>query len=313
MAVAPFFHVTGMQGSMNGPIYNGNTVVLLPRWDRVAAAECVQRYRIASWTAVPTMVQDFFMNPNIDQYDLSSIRKLSGGGAAMPAAVAQRLEDRGILYCEGYGLSETMAATHINPPDHPKKQCLGIPVYDVDSRVVDPVTGDELAAGEVGEIIIHGPQVFLGYWNKPVDTAQVFIERDGKRFLRTGDLGRVDEDGYFFMVDRLKRMINASGFKVWPVEVESLMYGHPAVLEACVIGVQDAHRGETVKAVVVLRPEWRGRIEGAAIIDWCREHMAAYKVPRIVAFADALPKSGSGKIQWRALQEQEAAAADRER
>jgi fatty-acyl-CoA synthase len=305
LAVAPFFHVTGMQGSMNGPIYNGNTVVLLPRWDRVAAAECVQRYRISSWTAVPTMIQDFFMNPNIDRYDLSSIRKLSGGGAAMPAAVAQRLLDRGITYYEGYGLSETMAATHINPPDRAKKQCLGIPIYDVDSRVVDPTSGDELPPGEVGEIVTHGPQVFLGYWNRPQDSAQAFIEIDGKRFLRTGDLGRVDEDGYFFMVDRLKRMINAAGFKVWPTEVESLMYQHPAVLEACVIGASDAHRGETVKAFVVLRAEWKGRIEAAAIIDWCRHNMAAFKVPRIVEFLEALPKSGSGKIQWRELQERE--------
>ncbi len=305
LAVAPFFHVTGMQGSMNGPIYNGNTVVLLPRWDRVAAAECVQRYRISSWTAVPTMIQDFFMNPNIDRYDLSSVRRLSGGGAAMPAAVAQRLLDRGITYYEGYGLSETMAATHINPPDRAKKQCLGIPIYDVDSRVVDPASGDELPAGEVGEIVTHGPQVFLGYWNRPQDSAQAFIEIDGKRFLRTGDLGRVDEDGYFFMVDRLKRMINAAGFKVWPTEVESLMYQHPAVLEACVIGASDAHRGETVKAFVVLRAEWKGRLEAAAIIDWCRQNMAAFKVPRIIEFLDALPKSGSGKIQWRELQERE--------
>jgi fatty-acyl-CoA synthase len=305
LGVAPFFHVTGMQGSMNGPLYIGNTVVLLPRWDRVVAAECVERYRIASWTGVPTMFQDFFMNPNIERYDLSSIRRLSGGGAAMPAAVAQRLLSRGITFCEGYGLSETMGATHINPAHCAKPQCLGIPIYDVDSRIVDPATGDELAAGEVGEIVTHGPQVFLGYWNRPQDSAQAFIEIDGKRFLRTGDLGRVDEDGYFFMVDRLKRMINASGFKVWPTEVESLMYRHPAVREACVIGVSDAHRGETVKAFVVLRPECKGGVEAQAIIDWCRENMAAYKVPRIVEFADELPKSGSGKIQWRELQERE--------
>ncbi len=305
LGVAPFFHVTGMQGSMNGPLYNGNTVVLLPRWDRVVAAECVQRYSVASWTGVPTMIQDFFLNPNIDRCDLSSIRRLCGGGAAMPAAVAQRLLHRGITYCEGYGLSETMAATHINPPDRAKPQCLGIPIYNVDSRIVDPATGGELAADEVGEIVIHGPQVFLGYWNKPQDSAQAFIEIDGKRFLRTGDLGRVDEDGYFFMVDRLKRMINASGFKVWPSEVESLMYQHPAVLEACVIGASDAHRGETVKAFIVLRPEWTGRVEAAQIVSWCRENMAAFKVPRIVEFIDALPKSGSGKIQWRELQERE--------
>jgi len=308
LAVAPFFHVTGMQGGMNGPLYNGNTLVLLPRWDRTAAAECVQRYRIASWTAVPTMIQDFFMNPNIERYDLSSIRRLSGGGAAMPAIVARRLKSRGITFYEGYGLTETMAATHINPPGRAKEQCLGIPIYGVDSRVIDPLTLEELPVGEVGEIVTHGPQVFLGYWNRPDQSAQAFIEIDGKRFLRTGDLGRVDEDGYFFMVDRLKRMINASGFKVWPSEVESLMYAHPAILEACVIGARDSHRGETVKALVVLRPEWRGRLDERTLIDWCRGSMAAYKVPRIIAFAEALPKSGSGKIQWRELQEREAAS-----
>jgi fatty-acyl-CoA synthase len=310
MSVAPLFHVTGMQGGMNGPLYVGNTVVMLPRWDRNVAAQCVERYRVSSWTAVPTMIQDFFANPDIAKYDLSSIRRLSGGGAAMPAAVAQRLLDLGVTYYEGYGLSETMAATHINPVDHAKKQCLGIPIYDVDSRVVDPVTLKELPAGEVGEIVTHGPQVFSGYWNKPQDTAQALVEIDGKRFLRTGDLGRVDEDGYFFMVDRLKRMINASGFKVWPTEVESLMYQHPAILEACVIGAKDAHRGETVKAVVVLRPEWRGRADAQQIIDWCRENMASYKSPRIVEFVDALPKSGAGKIMWRELQDREAAAAE---
>jgi fatty-acyl-CoA synthase len=307
MSVAPLFHVTGMQGGMNGPLFIGNTLILLPRWDRSAAAECVQRYRIASWTAVPTMIQDFFANPDIARYDLSSIRRLSGGGAAMPAAVAQRLLDVGVTYYEGYGLSETMGATHINPIEHPKKQCLGIPIYDVDSRVVDPATLEELEPGEIGEIVTHGPQVFLGYWNNPSDSAEALVEIDGKRFLRTGDLGRIDQDGYFFMVDRLKRMINASGFKVWPSEIESLMYQHPAVLEACVIGTRDAHRGETVKAVIVPRSEWRGRIDGQTIIDWCRENMAAYKCPRIVEFVEALPKSGAGKIMWRELQDREAA------
>src|SRR3984957_1480484 len=311
MAVAPLFHVTGMQGGMNGPLYVGNTVVMLPRWDRSAAAECVQRYRIASWTAIPTMIQDFFANPDLAKYDLSSIRRLTGGGAAMPAAVAQRLLDMGITYYEGYGLSEKMAATHLNPIENPKKQCLGRPAYDLDSRVVDAATLAELPVGEVGEIVIHGPQVFRGYWNKPGDTAEALVEIDGKRFLRTGDLGRVDEDGYFFMVDRLKRMINASGFKVWPSEVESLMYQHPAILEACVIGAKDAHRGETVKAVIVPRPEWRDRIDAPTIIDWCRENMAAYKCPRIIEFVEALPKSGAGKIMWRELQDREAAANQR--
>jgi fatty-acyl-CoA synthase len=309
LALAPFFHVTGMQGSMNGPIYLGSTVVLLPRWDRDVAAQCVERYQITGWTAVPTLIQDFYLNPNLARYDLSSIRQLHGGGAAMPAAVAQRLLERGVTYYEGYGLSETMAATHINPPHLAKQQCLGIPIYGVDSRVVDPVTLAELPPGEVGEILTHGPQVMLGYWKKPEDTAQTLVEIDGKKFLRTGDLARVDEDGFFFMVDRLKRMINAAGFKVWPSEVETLMYQHPAVQEACVIAARDAYRGETVKALIVLRPESRGRVTAEELIGWCREHMAAYKVPRVLAFVESLPKSGSGKIQWRELQEREMAAA----
>ena len=307
MAVLPFFHVTGMQGAMSGPLFGGNTVVLLPRWDREAAAQCVQRYGVTGWTAIPTMVIDFLMNPNIDQYDLSSITRMSGGGAAMPEAIAQKLLDRGITYVEGYGLSETIAPTHINPPDRAKKQCLGIPIFDVEARVVDPQTFEELPPGEVGEIVVNGPQVFLGYWNNPQGTADAFVDIGGKRFFRTGDLGRTDEDGYFFMVDRLKRMINASGYKVWPAEVEALMYQHPAIQEACVISASDAHRGETVKCLVSLKEAYRGKVTEQEVIDWASQNMAAYKYPRIVEFIETLPKSATGKVQWRALQERELA------
>ncbi|HEX3847215.1 MAG TPA: long-chain-fatty-acid--CoA ligase [Steroidobacteraceae bacterium] len=308
LSVAPMFHVTGMQGAMNAPLLNGNTVVMLSRWDRDAAAECVQRYGAVSFTAIPTMVQDFFANPRLSSYDLSSLRRLTGGGAAMAAAVAQRLLDLGIPYCEGYGLTETIGATHQNPVTRPKKQCLGMPSFDVDSRIVAPDGIVELAPGEAGEIIVCGPQVFLGYWDKPADTAAAFVDIGGKRFLRTGDIGEIDEDGYFFMVDRLKRMINASGYKVWPSEVESSMYQHPAVLEACVIGVKDSHRGQTVKALIVTRPEWRGRLVARELIDWCRENMAVYKCPRLIEFVDSLPRSGAGKILWRELEERERAA-----
>ncbi|MCX7175207.1 MAG: long-chain fatty acid--CoA ligase [Proteobacteria bacterium] len=305
MAVLPFFHVTGMQGAMSGPLFCGITVVLLPRWDREAAAQCVQRYGVTGWTAIPTMIIDFLMNPNLDKYDLSTITRMSGGGAAMPEAIAQKLLDRGITYVEGYGLSETIAPTHINPPDRAKKQCLGIPIFDVEARVVDPQTFTELPPGEVGEIVVNGPQVFLGYWNNPQGTADAFVDIGGKRFFRTGDLGRTDEDGYFFMVDRLKRMINASGYKVWPAEVEALMYQHPAIQEACVISAKDAHRGETVKCLVSLKEAYRGKVTEQEIVDWASRNMAAYKYPRIVEFIETLPKSATGKVQWRALQERE--------
>lgn len=310
LTVLPLFHVTGMSGSMNGPLFVGATVVVLPRWDRDAAAQLIQRYRVTIWQAISTMVVDFLANPRIANYDISSLQAMRGGGAAMPKAVAQRLKDlTGLDYVEGYGMSETMAATHINPPHRPKPQCLGIPVFDVDSRVVDPATFTELPPGEIGEIVVHGPQVMLGYWNNPQATADSFVMLDGKRFLRTGDLAQVDEDGYFFMVDRLKRMINASGFKVWPAEVEAMMYAHPAIQEVCVIAAHDARRGETVKALVVLRDAFKAQVSEQSIIDWSHEHMAAYKSPRIVQLVDSLPKSGTGKVQWRELQEQERSRA----
>ena len=167
----------------------------------------------------------------------------------------------------------------------------------------------ELPDNEAGEIVTHGPMVFKGYWGHPQATAQAFIEIDGKSFFRTGDLGRRDDEGYFFITDRLKRMINASGFKVWPSEVELLLFKCPLVQEACIIGARDAYRGETVKAVVVLRAEARATATEQDIIDWARQHMAAYKVPKQVAFIDALPKSGSGKVMWRQLQELENASA----
>jgi fatty-acyl-CoA synthase len=310
LSVLPFFHVTGMQGSMNTPLYAGATLVMLPRWDRDVAARLIQRYRVNGVQLISAMVVDLLSHPGIGEYDLSSINRISGGGAAMPEAIAQKLNDMlGIPYVEGYGMSETMAATHLNPMQRPKKQCLGMPLYDVDSRVIDTQTLLEVPQGEAGEIIVSGPQVMQGYWNNPGATQDAFIERDGKRFLRTGDIGMIDEDGYFFMVDRLKRMINASGFKVWPAEVEALMYHHPAIREACIIAAPDAKRGETVKAVVVLKEAYRGKVSEQDIIDWAHENMAAYKSPRLVEFRDALPKSGSGKVMWREMQEQAMAAA----
>ena len=306
LSVLPLFHVTGMAGGMNGPLYAGATIVLLPRWDRDAAALMMQRYRVTVWQSIATMMIDFLSNPDLSGFDLSSLQVVRGGGAAMPAAVAEKLKRlTGLDYIEGYGMSETIAATHLNPPHRPRLQCLGIPMFDVDARVVDPATLEELPAGGIGEIIVHGPQVMKGYWQDPKADAEAFALVDGKRFLRTGDLARIDEAGYFFMVDRLKRMINASGFKVWPAEVEAMMYRHPDIREACVIGARDARRGETVKALVVLVPGREGQVSEQDIVDWARGQMAVYKSPRIVEFVDALPRSGSGKVLWRVLQERE--------
>ncbi|MFO1319562.1 MAG: long-chain fatty acid--CoA ligase [Burkholderiales bacterium] len=306
LSTLPNFHVTGMQSSMNGPIFLGGTIVMMQRWDRDTAARLIERYSVNTWTNIATMAIDFLSNPSLADYRLTSLVRIGGGGAAMPEAVAQRLHDMlGLDYIEGYGLSETIAPTHINPPDRPKKQCLGIPIFDTEARVIDPTTFAVLGPNEVGEIVVSGPQVFKGYWKSEAATAAAFLELEGRRFFRTGDLGRYDDDGYFFITDRLKRMINASGFKVWPAEVEALLYRHPDIQEACVISTPDATRGETVKAVVVLRDGHEAAVTPDDIVAWSRQYMAAYKIPRVVEFARSLPRSGTGKVQWRALQEAE--------
>ena len=307
LLVVPMFHITGMTSVMHSGIYLGATLVLMPRWERELAGRLISKWQVTHWTNIPTMVIDLLGSPNFDKFDLKSLVHIGGGGAAMPQAVAQRLLDLyGLSYSEGYGLTETAAPSHNNPPDNPKQQCLGIPFMSVDARVVDPETLEEVPPGQSGEIVMHGPQIFNGYWKRPDATEAAFFDMDGKRFFRSGDLGRVDEDGYFFITDRLKRMINASGFKVWPAEVEALMFKHPAIQEACIISTHDAYRGETVKAVVVLRASHKDQLNEQDIINWCRENMAIYKAPTHVKFVDALPKSGSGKVMWRALQEAEA-------
>ena len=304
LASLPLFHVTGMQNSMNVPIFTGATIVLMTRWNKDVAAKLIERYRVVQWRAITTMIIDFISNPDLYKYNLSSLISVGGGGAQLPFAIAEKLgELTGLNVTEGYGLTETIAPSHLNPPDAPKLQCLGIPLFGVDSRIIDPETLAELGPGETGEIITYGPQVFVGYWNNQEATDAAFITLDGNRFLRTGDLGYYDEDGYFFHTDRLKRMINVSGLKVWPAEVEAMMHKHPDIREACVIASPDARKGETVKALVVARD---GAVLDAGEIEaWCRQQMAAYKVPRLYDFVDALPRSGSGKVEWRMLQELE--------
>jgi fatty-acyl-CoA synthase len=313
LAVAPLFHMLGLQNGMNMPIFLGGTAVMLPRWNPALAARLIERHRVTAWTAPPAMILDFFSNPETERRDISSLTLLSGGAAAMPEAVATLMQQRhGITYNEGYGLTETASFLQANPLARGKRQCLGIPAQGVDTRIVDPETLQELPQGEVGELVTHAPQNTIGYWRNPEADRDSFFELEGKRFFRTGDLASMDEEGYFFMRDRLKRMINTSGYKVWPAEVENMMYEHPAIHEACVIGVPDAKQGEAVKALVSLKPGYRGEVREQDIVDWARARMAVYKAPRIVEFMDALPKSGTGKILWRELQEQHRAASMKE-
>lgn len=300
----PLFHVTGLIHSALAPIQSGSTIVMMTRWDRDYAAKEMERHGCTHWINISTMLIDFLSNPNMNSYSLSSLQVIGGGGAPLPEAVGEQLYERtGLRYYEGYGLTETISHTHFNPPNRPKLQCLGIPSFDVDARVIDLATGSEVGPHELGELVVNGPQIFSGYYNREDENKVSHIEIDGKQFFRTGDIVKMDEEGYFFIVDRLKRMINASGFKVWPTEVEAILYKHPAVEQACVVSAPDKKRGETVKAFIILKTDFIGKIKEDEIIEWSKSQMAAYKYPRIIEFVESFPTTSSGKILWRELQE----------
>jgi long-chain acyl-CoA synthetase len=301
VAALPLFHIYAMTCVMISSVFAGGTVIILPRFELHSALNVVREHRPTLFHGVPTMYVAFNNAPNVERYGFKSLRVCMSGGAALPVEVMQQFEKlTGGRLVEGYGLTEASPVTHVNPPDGMAKAgSIGLPIPDTKVRIVDLKTGSrELPVGEEGEIAIRGPQVMKGYWNKPAETAQVF--RDG--WLLTGDIARRDKSGYYYIVDRKKDMIIAGGFNVYPREVEEILFEHPLIKEAAVVGVPDAYRGETVKAFVVLR-------DGAAadaeeIISFCRGRLAAYKVPRQIVFRDSLPKSGVGKYLRRELRNQ---------
>ena len=279
----------------------------MPRWDRELAGRLISRWRVTHWTNIPTMVIDLLGSPNFDQYDLSSLVYIGGGGAAMPQAVAQRLfEQFGLRYVEGYGLTETAAPVHSNPPDAPKQQCLGIPFMGTDARVIDPDTLQEMPHGRAGRNHHPRPRGVPGLLEAARRHGGGVHRIRWQTVLplrRSGPGGR----GRLFLHDRPAQTHDQrqSGFKVWPAEVEALMFRHPAIQEACIISTKDSlpRRVGQGRRGAARHPQ--GQVSEQDIIDWCRENMAVYKVPRVVQFVDALPKSGSGKVMWRALQEAE--------
>lgn len=304
LSVTPFFHVTGMVNAMCLPIWLGATTYLMTRWDRECAAQVVDLHGLTHWCCIPTMVVDLLALPNVNQYNFRSFICVYGGGTGMQHAIAQDFETlTGIEFIEGWGMTEMAAGVHLNPYGRGKRQCLGIPLFDVDSRVIDPETHEELGVRQNGEIISRSPCMFSGYWKNPEATQNALLEFDGQTFFKTGDVGYFDEEGYFFMADRLKRMINVSGYKVWPSEVESILYKNEHIFENCIIPCNKNDRGESVKEIVVLKPN--AELTEQNLKDWCRENMSAYKVPKVVEFVDELPKTASGKINWRLLQDKE--------
>ena len=306
LGAAPFFHVTGLAFSMLSPIYSGATVTILTRWNSEAAIQAIEKYKITHFVSVAPMIVDLLNQKELEKRDFSSMRFIGGGGAAMPKVLAERMEELfHIPFVEGYGMTEAMGQTHINPPEHRKLQCIGIPQFGYDAKIISTETG-KVVKDETGEIVVSGPSLFKGYLNKPEDTEKAFVTINGRKFLRTGDIGYMDEDGSFFVVDRVKRMINRAGFKVWPAEIDSLMLRHPDILEVCTVGTPDPRVGEEVKAYVVLKNSGKDRnIKEMEIIAWAKENIGGYKYPHIIEYTDILPKTASGKVDWKKLQDKE--------
>ena len=290
-----------MQNSMNVPIFNGNTIILVTRWDIETALYYIKKYKIKSWRSITTAIIDLLSEFNPKKHNISSLISVGGGGASMPKTIALKLKQLTNLdYIEAYGLTETMAPTHNNPPNKTKLGSIGIPLFNVDARIIDVDKNNELGINQVGELIISSPQLFLGYWNNS-DNLNCFIELDNKKFFKTGDLAYFDNDGYFFVVDRLKRMINSSGFKIWPAEVEKILHNYEGIKEVCVIGVPDFRLGQKVKAIIIPENSYSEK-HFIDLKQWCSNFMAKYKIPRVFEIREKLPKNKMGKIMWRDLE-----------
>lgn len=298
LAVLPLFHSFGQTTMMNAALLGGSTISMMLKFAMPKVMETVQRDRVTVLAAVPSMYYAMLNAPDPSAYDLSSIRMAVSGGAALPVEVLTRFEERyGVRILEGYGLSETSPVASFNLIEHPSKPgSIGLPIWGCEMKVMRE-DGSFAPQGEVGEIVMRGHNVMKGYYKRPAATEEAIVNG----WFHTGDLARVDEEGYFFIVDRKKDMIIRSGMNVYPREIEELLYAHPAILEAAVIGVPDEARGEEIQACVALREGHT--LTAEALIAYCRERMARYKVPRTVAFLPELPKGPTGKILKRELRD----------
>ncbi len=303
MGAIPFFHVYGMTVAMSLAMYLGAELIVVPNPRPIEGVmKAIDKERATVFPGVPTMYIGIINHPDVGKYDLKSVKACISGAAPLPMDVQTRFgEITGGRLVEGYGLTEAAPVSHCNPIYGQRKAgSIGVPFPDVEARIMDYEKLEEKPQGEAGELWLRGPQVMKGYWGKPDETAKTITE-DG--WLRTGDIARMDSDGYFYIVDRLKDIIIASGFNIVPREVEEVIFEHPKVQEAVVAGVPDAYRGETVKAYVVLRPGQAATAD--EIIAFCAERLAPYKVPKQVEFRSELPKTQVGKFLRRVLVEEE--------
>jgi long-chain acyl-CoA synthetase len=305
MCAIPFFHSYGLTVGMNMSIALAAEMIVVPNPRPIEnVMRVIHRQRATLFPGVPAMYIGVVNHPDLARYDLTSVRACISGAAPLPMEVQERFgQITGGRLVEGYGLTEAAPITHCNPVYGVRKAgAIGVPVPDVEARIIDLETGELIPLGSdrTGELLVRGPQVMKGYWNRPDETAQM-LDQDG--WLHTGDIARVDEDGYFSIVDRKKDMIIASGYKIFPREVEEVLFAHPKVAEAAVAGLPDRYRGETVKAYII--PVEGADLTAEEIIAYCRENLAPYKVPRLVEFRTELPKTMIGKVLRRALVEEE--------
>jgi long-chain acyl-CoA synthetase len=306
ISVLPWYHIYGQTVDLSTSLCLGGTLVVLPYFEAQLVLRTIQETRAHVFMGVSTMFLKLLNEPDLGNYDLTSLKWCNNGATIIPSETVKEFEKvTGIRIVEGYGLSEASPVTHTTTPYLKRKiGSVGPPIPGTLQAIIDPETREFLPLGEPGEVIVHGPQVMKGYWRRPRESEDVFLWVEGLKWLRTGDIGRLDEDGYLTIVDRSKELIKYKGHSVYPSEVEEVLYQHPAVSQAAVIGVPDPMAGENIKAFVVLREDFDGILKEEELIQFVRERLAAYKYPRAIEFRSDLPKSPVGKILRRVLRDE---------
>ncbi len=307
LSLLPFFHIYGQTAAMNYVFAHKGTMVILPRFNVTDVLKSISKYRVTVFPGVPTLYIQIINSPLARKYKLNTIESCISGAAPLPIEVQRKFEElTGGKLREGYGLTETSPVTHVNPiMGKSKLGSIGLPLPNTFAAIADVDTNKLLPPDAVGELVISGPQVMKGYYNLPEENAKVFFELGGLKWFRTGDIAKMDIEGYFYIVERKKDLIKYKGYSVYPREVEEVLYQHPAVKEAAVIGVPDPEVGEQIKAFIVLKDDFKGKVREEEIIEFVKDRIAPYKYPRIIEFRDSLPKSAVGKILRRELREEE--------
>ena len=310
VSVLPWYHIYGQTCEIVAGNLIESTAVLFANFDTGAVLEAIQKYKPWMLLGVSAMLIALMNHPKAQDTDFTFLKYMNMGAAPTPDEIAKQWKKvSGWPLSEGYGLTEASPVTHTRPAElfGEKLGSIGPPIPNTLAGIVDPETNKFLPIGEMGELVISGPQVMQGYWNKPEETKKVFFEAGGYKWLKTGDLAKMDKDGYFYIVDRTKDIIKYKGHSVYPREIEEVLFEHPAVLEAAVIGIPDPEAGENIKAFIVLKPDYKGKVTEEEMKNWLKERVAAYKYPRYIEFIDALPKTIVGKVLRRVLREKESA------